>query len=157
MSHPAAPAHVLRRLFRTPSFTLLAIATLGLAIGADVAIFSLVNTILLRPLPFPESQNLVVLTHAAPGLAMMELPQSPGTYARYAEGAQTLESIAAWNARELSLTGEGEPERLPAAAVTASFFDVLRVRPELGRALKPEEQLPGAAPVALLSHGLWKR
>ncbi len=78
MSHPAAPSHILRRLLRTPSFTLLAIATLALAIGADVAIFSLVNTILLRPLPYPEPDRLVGLYHTAPGLALDELPQSPG-------------------------------------------------------------------------------
>ena len=83
MSHPASPSRILRRLLRTPSFTLLAIATLALAIGADVAIFSLVNTILLRPLPYPEPDRLVGLYHTAPGLALDELPQSPGSYARY--------------------------------------------------------------------------
>ena len=157
MSHPAAPAHILRRLLRTPSFTLLAIATLALAIAADVVIFSLVNTILLRPLPYPEPERLVGLFHTAPGLELDELPQSPGSYARYAGSATTLESIAAWIGREITLTGEGEPERLPAADITASFFDLLRVPPELGRALRPEEQLPGAAPVAIISHRLWER
>jgi predicted permease len=156
MSHPAAPTHILRRLLRAPSFTLLAIATLALAIGADVAIFSLVNTILLRPLPYPEPERLVGLFHTAPGLELDELPQSPGSYARYAGSATTLESVAAWSGREITLTGEGEPERLPAAAVTASFFDLLRVPPERGRSLQVEEQLPGAAPVAIISHRLWE-
>jgi predicted permease len=157
MSHPAAPAKILRRLLHARSFTLLAIATLALAIGADVAIFSLVNTILLRPLPYPESERLVVLMHSAPGLGMNELPQSPATYVRYAQSARSLEAVAAWNGHELTLTGVGEPERLPAAAVTATLFDVLRVVPERGRPLRHEDELPGAAPVAILSHRLWER
>jgi predicted permease len=157
MSHPAAPSRILRRLLRAPSFTLLAIATLGLAIGADVAIFSLVNTILLRPLPYPEPDRLVALLHTAPGLGLDELPQSPGTYARYAQSSKSLESIAAWSGSELTLTGDAEPERLPAAAITASFFDVLRVQPALGRPLRTDEELPGAPPVAILSHRLWQR
>jgi predicted permease len=157
MAGPAAPSRILRRLWRTPSFTLLAVATLALAVGADVAIFSLVNTILLRPLPYPEPERLVGLFHTAPGLDLDELPQSPGTYTRYATASKTLESIAAWSGREATLTGDGEPERLPAAAITASMFDVLRVPPALGRALRPEEQLPGAAPVAILSDRLWRR
>jgi putative ABC transport system permease protein len=157
MSHPAAPSRILRRLLRAPSFALLAIATLALAIGADVAIFSLVNTILLRPLPYPEAERLVGLFHSAPGLELEEMPQSPGTYARYLTDATTLESIAVWGERELTLTGEAEPERLSGAAVSASLFDVLAVKPERGRPLRPEEELPGAAPVAILSHPLWQR
>jgi predicted permease len=157
MSHPGAPSRILRRLLRAPSFTLLAIGTLALAIGADVAIFSLVNTILLRPLPYPESDRLVGLFHTAPGLELDELPQSPGSYVRYATSTETLESVAAWSGRELTLTGDGEPERLPASAITASMFDVLRVPPQLGRVLRQEEELPGAQPVAILGHRLWER
>ncbi|HVR29895.1 MAG TPA: ABC transporter permease [Thermoanaerobaculia bacterium] len=157
MSHPAAPSRILARLLRAPSFALLASTTLALAIGADVAIFSLVNTILLRPLPYPEPERLVGLWHAAPGLELGEMPQSAATYARYRAAAESLESIGLVSDRQLTLTGEAEPERLSGAAVSASLFDVLRVVPALGRPLQQEEELPGAAPVATLSHGLWKR
>jgi len=157
MSHPAAPSRVLARLLRAPSFALLAITTLALAIGADVAIFSLVNTILLRPLPYPEPDRLVGLWHAAPGLKLDEMPQSAATYIRYREAAESLAAIGAVTDRELTLTGDAEPERLQAAAVSASLFDVLGVVPALGRPLRAEEELPGAAPVAILGHGLWQR
>jgi predicted permease len=156
MSHPSSPSRIVGRLLRAPAFSLIAIGTLALAIGADVVVFSLVDTILLRPLPYPAAERLVSLYHSAPGLELPEMPQSPATYLRY-RSARSLESIAAFNDRELTLTGEGEPERLDGAAASASLFDVLGIAPERGRTLRAEEELPGAAPVAILSHRLWER
>ena len=146
-----------RRAVGSPGFTLVALATLAIGIGANVAIFTVVNAVLLRPLPMPDSERLVLLRHAAPGLTQLdELPLSDALYFFYAAESRTLEGVAAYQPLQASFTGADNPQRVQAAAVTASFFDVMRTPPQLGRTFTPEDDRPGAAPVIVLGDGLWR-
>ncbi|MCY4659108.1 MAG: ABC transporter permease [Acidobacteria bacterium] len=146
-----------RRAVRSPGFTLVALATLAIGIGANVAIFTVVNAVLLRPLPMPDSEGLVSLRHAAPGLTQLdELPLSDALYFLYAAESRTLNGVAAYRGEQASFTGADDPQRVQAASVSASFFDVMRTPPQLGRTFAPEEDRPGAARVLVLSDGLWQ-
>ena len=145
-----------RRAVANPGFTFISLATLAIGVGANVAIFAVVNAVLLRPLPLPDSERLVILRHAAPGLAQLdELPMSDALYFLYAEESRTLESVAAYRDEQASFTGPENPQRVGATRVTASFFDVLRTPPRLGRSFAAEDDRPGAAPIVVLSDGLW--
>ena len=146
-----------RRVLANPGFTLLSLLTLAIGVGANVAIFAIVNAVLLRPLPIPDSERLVILRHVAPGLAQLaELPMSDALHFLYADESRTLESVAAYRDEQVSFTGPENPQRVEASSVTASFFEVLRTPPRLGRSFTPEEDRPGAAPVIVLSDGLWR-
>lgn len=146
-----------RRAAAHPGFTLVVLATLAVGIGANVAIFTVVNAVLLRPLPLPDSERLVMLRHAAPGLSQLdELPMSDALYFFYAEESRTLDSVAAFRDLQASFTGPENPQRVQAARVTASFFDVVRTAPRIGRAFTPADDRPGAAPVVVLADGLWR-
>ncbi|MFL6236573.1 MAG: ABC transporter permease [Thermoanaerobaculia bacterium] len=147
----------LRGLLRAPGFTALCVLTLAVGIAAATAIFSIVNGVLLTPLPYPESERLVGLWHAAPAFGFDKLSQSPGSYLLYRERSRSFEDIALYRSSQVTVTGDGTPERLPAGLVTPSLFPVLRVKPSLGRPFVAEEGRPGAAPVVLLSDQLWRR
>ena len=146
-----------RSLARSPLFTIISVVTLGVAIGANTAIFSVVNGVLLRPLPYPESDRLVVVGHTAPIAGFPEVPQATGTYVLYRDEATTLDGLTMFWDGSVNLTGTGEPEQLAAAGITGTFFDVLRTPPLLGRGFTEEELLPDGEPVAILAHGLWQR
>src|SRR5688500_279020 len=100
----------IRRLFRAPGFTLTTVLTLGVGIGATIAIFSVVNGILLKPLPFPDSDRLIALVHRAPGTGTAEMAASPAFYLTYREHNTTFESVALWFDNTASVTGAGDPE-----------------------------------------------
>ncbi len=146
-----------RALLRRPAFALMAILTLALGIGATTAVFSVVDTVLLRPLPFPESERLITVRHLAPEIAAGEWGMSQAGYLYFRRQAETLEDIGAFFEAEAVITGDGPPERIGAARVTASLLAVLGVEPQLGRPFGVDDDLPGAPPVVLLSHGLWTR
>jgi putative ABC transport system permease protein len=146
-----------RGLLRSPAFTALAVLTLAVGIGATTAVFSLVNAILLRPLPFPEPERLVGVWHSAPGLDIQQFEHSLGTYVLYKRHARTLEGIALYDAGSSSLTDGTTPERVTAAGATASLFTVLRVGPARGRVFVEADERPGAEPVVILSDALWRR
>jgi predicted permease len=148
--------YALRGLLRYPAFTTVAVLTLALGIGANTAVFTLVDGILIRPLPFPESEELVSIQHVGRG-GQDQLPISEGLYLLYREQASSLDGIAMYAGFAMNLVSGEEPERVSVQGVTPSFFDVLGVGPVLGRAFVPEEELPGAEPVVILSHGLWER
>ena len=147
----------LRGLLRVPTFTAVCVLTLAVGIAAATAIFSVVNGILLTPLPYAESERLVGLWHRAPAFGFDKLSQSPGTYQLYRQRSRSFEDIALYRSAQVTLTGDGTPERLPAGLITPSLFPVLRVKPSLGRAFVTAEGRPGAAPVVLLSDRLWRR
>jgi putative ABC transport system permease protein len=147
-----------RRLLRSPAFTLAAVLTLALAIGANASIFAVVQRVVLNPLPYPDSDRLIELDHGSHGLNMpANLGLTAGLYLQYAERARTLEGAAIFRTDELTLTGDGDPERVRCTRATPSLAAVLRVSPAVGRWFTDAEGRPGAAQVAVLSHGLWTR
>jgi putative ABC transport system permease protein len=144
-----------RGFARAPRFTALAILTLGLGIGATTAMFSVLNPVLLQPLPYPDADRVVAVWER-------EASGSPSTigYATYRDlrtDSRSLAAAAALGLGEVTLLGDDEPERLTSLRVSQEYFQVLGVAPALGRDFAPEEDLPGSARVAILSHGLWQR
>ena len=147
-----------RRLARTPSFTLPAVLTLALAIGANTSIFAVVQRVVLNPLPYPDSDRVVVLDHSARGLNMTSgIGMTEGLYYHYRDRTRSLEHMALFNVSEATLADRGEPDRIRIATVTPSLGSVLKVSPALGRWFTEAEGERGAAKVAVLSHGLWMR
>ena len=147
-----------RGLARKPFFTALAGITLALGIGANTAIYSVVDAVLLDPLPYPDSHRVVSMNHTAPGMGVPVVPQSEGTYLYYQEEMRSLQSFAVFSEDNINLITDGEPQRVTAASVSQEFFDVLGVAPLLGRGLLPGEDREGAPePVAVLGYGLWRQ
>ena len=147
--------HGMRSLLRQPAFTIVAVITLALGIGANTAIFSLVNAVLLRALPFQNPERLVSVGKAAgegglPGLAGFQ-------YLAWKEKSTTFDGIAAYTDNNFNLIGNGEPERISCAQVSASLFPTLGVPPLVGRTFLPEEDRPGQNQVAIVSEGFWQR
>ena len=149
--------YAFRTLGRSPGFTVVAIATLAIAIGANAAIFSVVNGVLLEPLPFADADRLVGVWHTAPGLGYDQIPLSGDTYVQIRDNNAVFEELALVSGRSAILTGEGEPERVQAGTATHTFFPVLGVEPFLGRLFTAEEDMPEATDVVLLTYGLWQR
>jgi putative ABC transport system permease protein len=145
-----------RQLARTPGFSAVAVVTLALGIGACAAIFSVVDGVLLRPLPYPRSERLVVVQETLlPRFA--EFAVAPSHYLAWREQATSFESLAALHDGGYNVTTAGGPVHVAAKRVTASLFTTLQVAPALGRAFSPEEDLPGNASVAVVSHDFWMR
>ena len=136
-----------RMLRKSPGFTAVAVLTLALGIGANTAIFSLVNGILLVPLPYPTPEQLVSITGTYP----------KGGVAAMREQMHTMDVAAYYEGHEFNLTGQGEPLRLTGTVVSGEFFSVLGARPELGRTFIPGEDIPGQDNYAVLSHALWQQ
>ena len=147
----------LRRLRKTPAFTTIVILTLALGIGANTAIFSVVNTVLLRPLPYRAPGQLVSIEHFYPSLNNMEAPVSARGFRDYRDKTKSFESVAVENQTAANLTGTGDPERVPATRVSGDWFHVLGVAPMLGRPIQRDDDQPGREHVVVLSHGLWTR
>jgi len=147
-----------RMLVKSPGFTVVAVLALALGIGANTAIFSVVNGVLLRPLPFPEAERLVWFDGVNPARGITESSLSMPDYLDWRSQVDAFESITAFVEGSAILSGEdAEPERVPRGVVTANFFPTIGVNPVQGRALLPEDELRGSEPVAVLSHGLWQR
>jgi putative ABC transport system permease protein len=146
-----------RMLLKRPGFTLVAVLTLALGIGANTAIFSVVNAVLLRSLPYERPEQLVRVGSANLQKGTRLGTFSPQDFYDWRERNTVFESMAAYDGWSPALTGTSEPERLAAARVSASFFDVLKARPALGRSFLPAEEQRGNQFVAVLSYGLWQR
>ena len=148
----------LRMLLKHKGFTVVAVLALGLGVGANTAIFSLVNGVLLRPLPFPEAERIVYFEGRNPGAGINDSNISFLDFTDWSQQTDLFASTAAYWTASANLGAEGgEPERIPRAGVTNGFFSVLGVQPVLGRAFLPEEDKPEAITSAIISHGLWKR
>ena len=148
----------LRMLLKTPGFTVVAVATLGLSIGANTAIFSLVNGVLLRPLPFPDAERIIYIEGKNPAAGISESNISYLDFTDWSQQTDLFASTAAYWTGEAHLGADGgEPERVPRAGVTTGFFSVLGVQPALGRTFVPEDDKGWPQTVAIISHGLWKR
>ena len=150
----------LRALARSPSFTLVAVVGLALGIGANSAIFTAMNAVLLRPLPYKEAEQLVLLWELNRHNGDHEIKASAPDYIDWKEQNSVFQDIAAFNANSglgLNLSEAGHPARISATSVTGNLFSVLGVTPSLGRSFLPDEERPGSAPVCILSDGLWRR
>jgi predicted permease len=149
--------YAFRVMSRAPSFAVAVISVLALGIAANTTIFSIVNAVLLRPLPFVEPDRLVRIFTRTPGGRLFEL--SPGKFYGWQRDARSFEGMAMYQCcgfRELALTGEGAARSIRATAVSAGFFEVVRARPALGRVFRPEEDRPGGRHAVILSDRFWK-
>jgi len=144
----------IRSLIKTPGFTVVAVLTLALGIGANTAIFSVFNAVLLRPLPFAEPRRLVVLSEIETRRGATD-QVAADNFRDWRTQSKTLERLAAWNYWGLSLSGEGEPVEISTIRASHDFFTVLGVQPALGRGFLPHEEDPGRDKVVVLSHALW--
>ena len=149
----------LRVLLRAPAFTLAVVSVLALGIGANTALFSIVNTVLLRPLPFEEPDRLVRLFHVPPQATFPGMPRfsvSPANFYDWKRDARLYEQMALYRFRPLTLTGGGPAEAVVAGAVGEGFFETLRTKPLVGRVFTAEEDAPARGHVVVLSNGFWK-
>jgi len=149
--------HALRRLFKTPAFALTAIITVGAAIGANALIFSVVNGVILKPLPYADSKSLVGAWLLAPGVMEGPLQQSAATYFMIRENTQSFQDIGLWSNGSATVTGRGEPEQIDTLNVTDGTLPVLGIQPALGRAISKDDDRPNGAQVVLISHAYWLR
>lgn len=150
-----------RRLAASPGFAGVALTMIAVGVGAAVSVFSIVNAVLLRPLPVPEPERLVTLMHDLPGLpggvGERELFRiSDALYFLYADESRTLDGVAAIQESQAGFTDPEHPQRVSATRVTASFFDLMRTPPRLGRVFTAEDERAGSESVILLSDGLWR-
>jgi len=148
-----------RQLLKSPGFTVVAALTLALGIGANTAIFSVVNGVLLKALPYREPERIVMLWTDNPSLNLgfHELPPTPPDLLDWRNQAQLFEQIAAFRTRPADLSEESDPERVGGVQVTANFFSLLGAQPTLGRVFSTDEEQPGKDKVAIISHRLWQR
>lgn len=149
--------HGVRLLAKNPGFTITAVATLMLGIGANTAIFSVVNAALLRPLPFADPNRVVLVFETRVQNNANAIPAAPGNFEDWRVQARAFQALAAIADTEINMTSQGEPERVKSQYVSANFFDLLGVRPILGRGFRNGEDLPNSAPVVVLTNGFWKR
>src|SRR5215204_1876255 len=146
----------LRMLAKHKAFTSIAVVTLALGIGANTAIFSVVNELLLQPLPYRDAERIVMLWEVTPE-GRHQNTTSRANFRAWRDQSTSYEYIAAFTDQRVNLTGDGEPEELSMQFATPDFFKVVGVDPLLGRTLLPEDAEPGKPPVAVLSYGLWQR
>jgi putative ABC transport system permease protein len=151
--------YALRRLRKSPAFAAIVVVTLALGIGANTAIFSVVNAVLLRALPYREPERLVTINHFYnnPELNFLEAPVSAVGFRDYRDKTQSFQAVAVETGWSANLTGDGEPERVPASRVSGDYFRVQGVAPALGRVFGRDEDEPGKNRVVVLSDGLWRR
>jgi predicted permease len=148
---------VFRRLSRAPLFTAVTLITLAVGVGANTAIFSVLQGVLLKPLPYPKADDLVGVWHVAPGLNIKELSAAPSNYFIYREQNRTFQDIGLYTGDSVNITGVGEPEQVRALLVTERVLPMLGIPPMLGRWFTPKDSTPGSPDTMLLSYGYWRR
>ncbi len=147
----------IRSLLRRPGFTAIAVLTLSLGIGANSAIFSVVNALLLKPLPFENLDRLVAVRESMPNQGLKATAVSPADFNDWRNRTTAFQAIAAYRIKDTAITNAGEPELVRGAFVSADFFSALSLNTVKGRTLLPDEDQPGQGQVAVLGHGLWQR
>src|SRR5579862_7712519 len=152
-------SHVFRRFGRTPMFTSIALITLALGIGANTAIFSVVNGVLLKPLPYPDARQLAGVWHLAPGISGIagSINCSPSMYFTYREESRTFQDFGLWSNDGVTVTGTGEPEQVRALDVTYGTLQALGVQPAAGRWFSQADDSVGALGTVMLTYGYWQR
>ncbi len=146
-----------RMLRKNPGFTVAAVLTLALGIGATTAIFSVINTVLLRPLPYQDPERLVWLYQNKPQRELLQFPMGTQKFQFWREHCQSFQQLALVGPADFQLTDENSTELVHGLKVTANLCDLLGIQPLLGRSFRPEENVAGSTPVAILSHRLWQR
>ena len=146
----------MRHLAAMPLFTGMAVLTLALGIGANTAIFSVISGVLLKPLPYPRSEELVALDHAAPGFDIPRAGAAPFLYFTYREDARVFQDVAMWSTGTVSVTGVAQPEEVPALFTTDGLLPILGVQPMLGRVFSRADDAPGGAETVVLTAGYWR-
>jgi putative ABC transport system permease protein len=149
--------YALRNLLRRPTFTLIAVVTLALGIGANTAIFSAINALLLKPLPFPDLDRVVAVWDKLPSRGVMHNEVAVANYLDWKSQTQSFDQLALYRWWSANLTGIDPPERIQGFLVTANFLDVTGMKPIMGRTFLPEENQPGKDQVAVITHSLWQR
>lgn len=154
---PAELHNAVRRLARTPGLVLATVTTLALALGVNIAMFALVNTIVIQPLPYPQADRLVSVSHHTPGLEQSESGLSPATYFHYRDLAFSFDELGLVQEATVNVTSDGPPERVPLAMVTHTVFPLLGAKPAHGRFFVENDDWPGAPTIVVLSHSFWMR
>jgi len=149
-------AQTARRLLRSPLFTVVTVLTLGAGVGANVAVFSVVEGVLLKPLPYPHPESLVGVWHSAPGLNIDDLNISPANYFIYREQSRSFEDVGMYQGDSVSVTGRGNPEQVPALDLTEGVLPILGVTPMLGRWFSRADAQPGSPETVMLSYAYWQ-
>ena len=148
--------HAIRRLSRTPSFSVATVLTIALGIGATTVMFSAVAGVLLKPLPYPHSDRLVALLHTAPGIGIKEMNMAPSLYFTYSDESRVFQSVSLWENDSWTVTGLAEPERLAGLSVSPEFLQTLGVPVALGRGFTSVDGIPGGERVVILSDSFWR-
>jgi predicted permease len=147
---------VLRSLVRMPAFTTVAVLTLAIGIGANAAIFSVIEGVLLKPLPYARPAELVTIDHAAPGVKLEHTGIAPFLYFTYREDSRVFQDVGMWNIGTMSLTGMAQPEEVPTLFVTDAILPMLGAQPTLGRLITKADDAPGGPETVMLSAGYWR-
>src|SRR5208283_5122201 len=148
--------HVLRRLVRSPLFTGMTLLTLAIGIGANTAIFSVIEGVLLKPLPYPHPEELVGVWHTAAGLNIPEVNMAPCLYFTYKEEGRTFQDVGMWQRGSASVTGLAEPEEVDALNLTETVLPLLGVKPLLGREFLQKDEIEGSPKTVMLAYGYWQ-
>ncbi|HBY62287.1 MAG TPA: multidrug ABC transporter substrate-binding protein [Solibacterales bacterium] len=149
--------HAVRRLLRSPLFTGVTVLTLAIGIGANSAIFSVVNGVLLKPLPYPDSDRVVAIWQTIRNLGIPEINGSPATYFLYRENNRVFEDVGLWRADAVSVTGVAEPEQVRVLSVTDGTLPLVGIRPILGRTFTRKDDSPESPESVVLAEGYWRR
>jgi predicted permease len=148
---------VLRRFRRAPAFTAIAVITIAAGVGANTAVFSILDGVLLKPLPYPHAEQLVGVWHTAPALNIPELNMAPSNYFIYREQGRDFQEIGLYNGDSVSVTGDGPPEQIHATDMTEEVLPALGISPMLGRSFNATDTAPKAPETAILMYGYWRR
>jgi predicted permease len=147
---------ILRRLWRAPVFTVITLITLAAGVGANIAVFSVVESVLLKPLPYPHPESLVGVWHTAPGLNLDEINMAPSNYFVYRDQNRTFEDIGIYQGDSVSVTGHGNPEQVPALDVTDGVLPILGLKPVLGRWFNRVDDSPSGPDTVMMSYDYWQ-
>ncbi len=148
--------HILRRLLKSPTFTAITVLTLAIGIGANSAIFAVVEGVLLKPLPYSHSEQLIDVDHSAPGVNLSSAGSAPFLNFTYREQSRTFENVGMWQPDSDTLTGLAEPEEIPTMDVTQAVLPILGIQPVLGRLFSDDDDLPGRPETAVITYAMWR-
>jgi predicted permease len=148
---------VVRRLLRAPLFTVITLLTLAIGVGANTVIFSVIDAVLLKPLPYPHSEELIGVWHKAPGIGLEELNMAPANYLIYREQSTTIQDIGLYDNDSMNVTGSGQPEQVRGLDITDGTLPILGVTPALGRLFTRRDDSAGAPETVLISYAYWQK